>query len=77
MFGQGKFYIVALKDHVNLGFSLKELTANEKHLFDGKSRNMAHIEIRETNDIDKRRVIRLPELVNSEKLVYLQGLYGF
>ena len=28
-FCNGKFYIVALKDHVNLGFSIKELTKEE------------------------------------------------
>jgi hypothetical protein len=65
-FAQGKFYIVALRDHVNLGFSLNELTADEVKLFDGKGKTMAHIEIRNLKDIDHKRVIRLLELVNSK-----------
>ena len=34
-YGGGMYYIVALKDHVNLGFSTKGLTKKEKELFDG------------------------------------------
>ena len=65
-FGQSKFYIVALRDNVNLGFSLNELTADEVKLFDGKGKTMAHIEIRDLKGIDDKRVIRLLELVNSK-----------
>jgi hypothetical protein len=32
----GKYYIAALKDHVNVGFSLKGLSKEEKGLFVGK-----------------------------------------
>ncbi len=32
---EGKYYIVALKDHVNLGFSLKGLSKKEIELFEG------------------------------------------
>ena len=31
-----KFYLVALKDHVNLGFSIKGLSDQEKSLFEVK-----------------------------------------
>jgi len=40
-----KFYIVALKDHVNLGFSIEGLTDEEIGLFDGGGQITKHIKI--------------------------------
>jgi hypothetical protein len=31
-YGDRKYYIVALKDHVNLGFSLKGLTKDDNYI---------------------------------------------
>jgi len=38
---EGKFYVVALKDHVNLGFSVMGLSEKETKLFEGKGKMMA------------------------------------
>jgi len=62
-YGNGKYYIVALKDHVNLGFSLKGLTKEDMTLFDGGGETTRHIEIASLKNIDKKRVIRLLKLV--------------
>lgn len=45
-FDKGKYYIVALKDYVNLGFSKKGLTKEEEKLFDGHANTTIHLEIK-------------------------------
>jgi len=58
-----KFYVVALKDHVNLGFSVNGLSAQEKALFEGKGQIMRHIKFRSLEDVDEARVAKLLKLV--------------
>ncbi len=65
-FADGKYYIVALKDHVNLGFSTKGLSRAEVALFDGGGKTMKHIEIDELKDIDKKRLEKLLRLVGEK-----------
>ena len=60
---EGKYYIVALKDHVNLGFSLKGLSKGEVSLFKGGGKTMKIIEIRSVDEIDERDIIRLLRIV--------------
>jgi hypothetical protein len=62
-FADGKFYIVALKDHVNLGFSIKGLSKDQIALFDGGGKTMKHIEIVTMQDIDEKRIVKLLRLV--------------
>jgi hypothetical protein len=45
-FANGKFYIVALKDHVNFGYN------------DG-SKKMKHVEIKSLEEIDPKKIIEL------------------
>jgi hypothetical protein len=66
-FAGGKFYIVALKDHVNLGFSNKGLSKDEIALFDGGGKTMRHIQIAGLGDIDKKRITKLLKLVDNKK----------
>jgi hypothetical protein len=63
-FADGKFYIVALKDHVNLGFTVKGLTQEDMALFDGGGKTMKHLEVKTLVDIDEKRIIRLLHLVS-------------
>jgi hypothetical protein len=62
-FADGKFYIVALKDHVNLGFSLEGLSKDQIALFDGGGKTMKHIEIGRMQDIDEKRIVKLLKMV--------------
>ena len=62
-FADGKFYIVALKDHVNLGFSIKGLTKEETALFDGGGKTMNHIKV-DKIDINENKIIELLKLVD-------------
>jgi hypothetical protein len=66
-FGDGKFYIVALKDHVNLGFSTAGLTKEEIALFDGGGKTTKHIQVSNLKDIDENRIARLLQLVGKKE----------
>ncbi|MBD3230945.1 MAG: hypothetical protein GF329_22390 [Candidatus Lokiarchaeota archaeon] len=48
-----KFYIVGLKKHVNLGFSIKNLTDQEINLFEGTGKTTRHVKINSKKDIDE------------------------
>ena len=60
----GKYYIVALKDHVNLGFSTTGLTKEEIAFFDGGGKTTKHIQIGSPEDIDEDRIIPLLKMVD-------------
>jgi hypothetical protein len=62
-FADGKFYIVALKDHVNLGFSIEGLSKDAIALLDGGGKTMKHIEIGTMQDIDEKRIVKLLKMV--------------
>ncbi len=63
----GRYYIVALKNHVNLGFSLKGLTKEDYNLFDGGGKTMKHIEISSAKKIDKKRIVHLLKLIEERQ----------
>ena len=56
---EGKYYIVALKDHVNLGLSIKGLPKEKTNLFKGSGKTMKIIEFRSVDDIDEQRIVDL------------------
>jgi hypothetical protein len=58
-----KFYVVALRDHVNLGFSVKGLSEQDMALFEGKGKMMRHIKFYSLDDVDETRVVKLLRLV--------------
>ena len=65
---EGKFYIVALKDHVNLGFSVQGLSDQDLALFEGKGKLMRHIKFYSIGDIDNDRVEKLLKLVAEKSI---------
>jgi hypothetical protein len=60
---EGKYYLVALKDHVNLGFSVQGLTKKEQDLFEGKGKYMQHIKIFSVDEISEEKIIRMLQVV--------------
>jgi len=58
-----KYYIAGLKDHVNVGFSVEELSEKEKSLFEGKGKYMRHIKIYDPEDIDEGKLVKLLKIV--------------
>lgn len=65
-FSKNKFYIVALKDKVNIGFSIGGLSKKEISQFEGGGKTMRHIKIRTLKDIDEKNLMTLIKLVNKK-----------
>ena len=59
----GKFYIVALRDHVNLGFSVQGLSEQDQALFEGKGKMMRHVKFYSLADVDEAKIAKLMQLV--------------
>jgi len=57
------YYFVALKDHVNLGFSIKSLSNDEIRLLEGTGKTMRHIKIKNPDDINEERIVKLLKIV--------------
>jgi hypothetical protein len=62
----GKFYIVSLKDSVNLGFSVKGLSKEETDNFNGSGKYMKHLKFKDTKEIDEKTIVKLIKLVNNK-----------
>lgn len=65
-----RYYIVALKDHVNLGFAITGLPKKELDLFEGKGKTMRHIKIFSLTDIDKKQIVKLLKIAKKAKCSY-------
>lgn len=60
---ENKYYIVGLKDHVNIGFSIEGLSSEEIGLFEGNGKLMRHIKIYALDEIDEKRIVKLLKVV--------------
>jgi len=60
----GKYYIVALEDSVNLGFSVEGLSIKEMADFKGRGKFMRHLKFKEIEEIDEKKIIKLLKLVD-------------
>jgi len=58
-----KFYLVSLRDHVNLGFAVKGLSDYEMSLFEGKGKIMRHRKVYSINNINQEEIIKMLKLV--------------
>jgi len=65
-FAGSKFYIVALKNRVHVGFSINGLNKEEIGLFEGSGKTMRHIKIHSLEDIDEKKLIKLIKLVDKK-----------
>ena len=65
-YGNGKYYFVALKTHVNLGFSLKGLSKEEIDRFEGGGKTMRHIKIDSVMDVDEKKIVELLKLIKGK-----------
>jgi hypothetical protein len=62
----GKYYIVGLKDSVNLGFSVKGLSKKDMDNFKGKGKVMRHLKFMELNEINEEKIVELLKLVDEK-----------
>ena len=61
-----KYYIVALKTHVNLGFSIKDLTTEEIGLLEGTGKTTRHIKIKSQENINEEKIKKLLRMVKDK-----------
>jgi hypothetical protein len=59
----GKFYIAALKNSVNIGFSITGLDKDELNLFEGNGKFMRHIKIHSVDGVDEKTLKKLFKLI--------------
>jgi hypothetical protein len=59
----GKYYFVGLKDHVNMGFSIKGLSKEELALFSGSGKTMRVLELKSLRDINEKEMIKFLRMV--------------
>jgi len=60
---EDKYYIVGLKNHVNIGFAIAGLTSEELKLFEGYGKIMRHIKLYSLDDIDENTIKKLLKVV--------------
>ena len=65
-FGGGKFYMAAMKSRVHVGFAIAGLSKDEISLFEGNGKTMRHVKIPTVESIDKKRLVRLIEMVDEK-----------
>ena len=58
-----KYYIVALKDHVNIGFSVKGMSQKDMDLLEGQGKIMRHLKFFFPVEIDEKKVTKLLKMV--------------
>ncbi len=65
-FGDGKFYIAAIKNRVHIGFAITGLSDDEMNLFEGNGKTMRHIKIPTAEKIDKTNLVKLIKMVDQK-----------
>ena len=67
-FGPGKFYIAAMKHRVHVGFAIAGLNKDEVSLFEGTGKTMRHIKIPTLEDVNKKILVKLIEMVEKKAI---------
>jgi hypothetical protein len=62
----GKYYLVGLKDSVNLGVSVEGLSKKDKDNFKGMGKFMRHLKFKELKEIDENKIVKLLKLVDKK-----------
>lgn len=65
-YGGGKFYLVALKGRVHMGFAITGLRKEETKVFEGSGKTARHIKIYSVNDIDEKKIMKLIKMVDKK-----------
>ena len=61
-----KYYLVCLKNSVNLGFSVKGLSKKDQNNFKGTGKFMRHLKFRDIKEINEKEIIKLLNLVDKK-----------
>lgn len=65
-----RYYIVALKDHVNMGFAITGLPKKELDMFEGRGKTMRHIKIFSPANINEKQIVKLLKIAKKAKCSY-------
>lgn len=60
---EGKFYLVSLRNHVNLGVAYNSMLDKYQDGLEGKGKYMRHVKVFSLNDIDERKLVKLMKTV--------------
>ncbi|MBW2977519.1 DUF1801 domain-containing protein [Candidatus Woesearchaeota archaeon] len=63
---EGMYYIVGLKDSVNLGFSVKGLLKKDRDNFKGAGKFMRHLKFKTLKEVDEKKIVKLLKLVDKK-----------
>jgi len=65
---EGMYYLVGLKDSVNMGFSVKGLNKKDKSNFSGTGNYMRHLKFKSLKDVEtnEKNIIKLLKLVKNK-----------
>lgn len=61
-----KYYLVSLRDSVNLGFSVQGLLKKDRDNFTGTGKSMRHLKFKELKEIDEKQIVKLLKLVDKK-----------
>ena len=67
---EGKYYLVAFKDHVNMGFAFGGLLKKHEKLLEGTGEYMRHIKVYSLEDIDEKKIIKLIKMTTKDIYYY-------
>ncbi len=62
----GKYYIVGLKESVNLGLSVEGLSKKDKDNFKGTGNFMRSLKFKDKKEIEEKKIIKLLRLVDKK-----------
>ncbi len=62
---EGKFYLVGLKDHVNMGFAHNKMLEKYQNQLEGKGQYMRHIKFHTLKDINEKQLKLLMQAVQA------------
>lgn len=65
-YADGSYYFVALKNHVNLGFSIKGLSKDKISLFQGRGKTTRVIEIKSEHEVDEAQIVQLLKIAQNK-----------
>jgi uncharacterized protein YdhG (YjbR/CyaY superfamily) len=67
-FGDGKFYIAAMKNRVHVGFAVTGLSDEEIGLFEGNGKTMRHIKVLTIESINRESLVKLINMVDKKAI---------
>jgi hypothetical protein len=60
---EGKYYLVSLKDHVNMGFAYTSMVAKYQNKLEGKGQYLRHIKFFTLKDINEKELTQIIKAV--------------